>query len=274
MHDHDASTTRSITRLDGLCARPTDDRLAVEEPLEIRLGDAPLAVTMRTPGDDLDLAAGFCLTEGVVAEPGDVAHIELDAQAKWGNIARVTLTDAAMLQRAERIEAARRQWFVSSSCGLCGKQTIDRLMQELRPLRGDFTIDAATLSSLPTKMRRAQSTFDQTGGLHAAALFTPTGELIALREDVGRHNAVDKVIGHLLRENRLPADEAVLIVSGRSSFEIMQKAAMAGIALIGAVSAPSSLAVDFAQRVGQTLVGFLRENRMNMYAHPQRLRTT
>lgn len=255
---------------DGVVERRTD-RLAVEEPLEIRLGGEPLAVTMRTPGHDRDLAAGFCLTEGVVVEADEIESIEPCEQADYGNVAVVTLMAEALARRSRQISSARRELYLSSSCGLCGKQSIDRIEQTIRPIGGEFVVNHQVIASLPEAMLRAQATFEQTGGIHAAAIFSPAGELRVLREDVGRHNAVDKVIGHQLLLGRTPLDDAVLMVSGRASFEIMQKAAVAGVAMVCAVSAPSSLAVDFADRIGQTLVGFVRGDRMNVYTHPRRV---
>lgn len=259
------SVPRPVVRVTGEHAATEDDVLAVEEPLEIRLDQKPLAITMRTPGDDLDLAAGFCFTEGLfhhVAELLDVRHCPTTDQR---NVVLVTLAQEALAARERQIERARRELYMSSSCGLCGKQTLDRIETIAPPIRGKFTIPRAILHGLPGVMRRSQATFERTGGLHAAALFTPAGTLRVLREDVGRHNAVDKVIGHGVLTEAVPLDPAVLLVSGRASFEIMQKAAMAGIAVVAAVSAPSTLAVDFAVRMKMTLVGFLREGRMNIY---------
>jgi FdhD protein len=268
-----SSAARSVTRYNDACFTFGDDRLAVEEPLEIRVGPEPMAITMRTPGHDLELAAGFALTEGLVAEPDELESVEPCAEAKHGNVVIVKLTDEAMARRAEIIACSRRELYLSSSCGLCGRQSLDRVEQKVRPIRGEFKVTREVLDSLPGVMRKTQATFDQTGGLHAAGLFTPTGELRVLREDVGRHNAVDKVIGHEVLLGRLPIDPAVLLVSGRASFEIMQKAAMAGIAFVAAVSAPSSLAADFAQRLNMTLVGFLRPGRMNVYHDAGRIQT-
>lgn len=274
------SAPRPVARYRDGRRSDDQDRLAAEEPLEIRLGDAPLAVTMRTPGHDLELAAGFCLTEGIVREPDDLEAVEPCGEAEHGNVVLVRLSDEAAAKRDEQIRYARRELYLSSSCGLCGKATLDRIEQEVPPIGGRFTVHRGVLGGMPDAMRAAQAAFDQTGGLHAAGLFTPAGELRVLREDVGRHNAVDKVIGHQLLLGRVPIDPSksahpdgpgVLLVSGRASFEIMQKAAMAGIALVAAVSAPSSLAADFAARMGMTLVGFLRPGRMNVYHDAGRL---
>lgn len=260
-----ASTTRPVQRLEAGRSRRQDDCIVVEEPLEIRIGDEPIAVTMRTPGHDRDLAAGFCLTEGIVGDGDDLESIEPCAEAAHGNVVAVTLSEEAATRRAGHVAAARRDLYLSSSCGLCGKKTIDRIEQVIRPIRGRFQVDAATLAALPDAMRRSQAAFEQTGGLHAAVIFDRDGHLRVLREDVGRHNAVDKAIGHQLLIGRVPLDPAVLLISGRASFEIMQKAAVAGLPFVCAVSAPSSLAVDFAVRTGMTLVGFLRPGRMNVY---------
>lgn len=271
MADSSGSTKRSVTRFVAQTCERDDDRLAVEEPLEIRIGDEPLAVTMRTPGHDRDLAAGFCFTEGIVRDGDELESVEPCTEADYGNIVAITLTDEVMSRRAKQITGARRELYLSSSCGLCGKQSIDKINQQMGPIRGGFTITRDTLVQLPDLMRAAQATFAQTGGLHAAAIFSPEGNLKVLREDVGRHNAVDKVIGHQLLLGDVPIDPAVLLVSGRASFEIMQKAAMAGLAVVCAVSAPSSLAVDFAVRTAMTLVGFLRPGRMNVYHDPGRI---
>ena len=261
----ETSVGRVIRRRIGETTAAEEDRLAVEEPLEIRIGDEPLAVTMRTPGHDEDLAAGFCLTEGVIDHPDDLERIEPCERAEFGNVISVHLTDDAFAAHREQIACAKRQTFLSSSCGLCGKQSIDRIRQKLSPIEGRFTMAPSVIESLPDRMRQTQATFDRTGGLHAAAVFRPAGELKVLREDVGRHNAVDKVIGWALLSGQLPWDPGVLLVSGRASFEIMQKAAIAGIAMVCAVSAPSSLAVDFAIETNMTLVGFVRPGRMNIY---------
>jgi FdhD protein len=256
------------------------DSVALEEPLEIRLAAGAseataIAVTMRTPGHDEDLAAGFCLTEGIIERREQIERIEAKVVQGYGDVVTVTLGPLAGARSTlgGRIEEARRQVYMSSSCGLCGKESIDRIAQKFRPVRGDFSVSHEALRGLPVKMRAAQPTFDTTGGLHAAAIFSPDGELIVLREDIGRHNAVDKVIGHVLRHARVPVDPALLLISGRGGFEIIQKAAMAGIPVIAAVGAPSSLAVDLAARANQTLVGFLREDRMNIYTHPGRVQT-
>jgi len=256
---------RTVVRYEGARRDEADDAVVVEEPLEIRIGDDPIAVTMRTPGHDAELAAGFCLTEGIVAEPDDLEAVEPCGEALHGNVISVRLAGPASARRAERIERARRELYLSSSCGLCGKQSIDRIEQAVTPPAGRFQVSTAVLARLPDAMSARQAAFAATGGLHAAALFTTAGDLVVLREDVGRHNAVDKVIGHRLLLGDIPFDPGILLVSGRVSFEIVQKAAAAGIAVVCAVSAPSTLAIDLAQRVDLTLVGFLRPGRMNVY---------
>ena len=263
--------SRAVRRLSTDAPHPDaeDDRVAVEEPLEIRAGGCPLAVTMRTPGHDRDLAAGFCLTEGLVAHPDVIERVEPCAEAATGNV-----VDVVLESETPAPDAASRALYLSSSCGICGKRSIDEIEQVLpAPLRGAFALHRETIARLPETLREAQSTFEQTGGLHAAGLFAPSGELLVIREDVGRHNAVDKTIGRAALTGDWPIDPAVMLVSGRLSFEIVQKAAMAGIAFVAAVSAPSSLAVDFAERTGMTLVGFLRPGRMNVYASFGRVRS-
>ena len=238
------------------------DEVVVEEPLEIRLAGEALAVTMRTPGHDEELAAGFALTEGLVDHPEDLEAVRPCSEAEWGNLVELELVAEVPESRSRR---AAREMFLSSSCGLCGKESIDRIRQHLAPLANGPEVDVALLEKLPEKMLAKQGAFAATGGLHAAALFRKDGRLSVLREDVGRHNAVDKVLGHELLLGRLPLSDGILLVSGRLSFEIVQKAARAGVPLLCAVSAPSSLAIDLAAEVGMTLVGFLRSGRMNVY---------
>jgi FdhD protein len=254
------------------------DTLAAEEPLEIRVGRtgpgqrAPLAVTMRTPGDDLDLAIGFLLTEGIIGETEDVLTARLCAGTDTPNTYNVV--DVSLAPHVPPPETdPTRNFYTTSSCGVCGKASIDAVRTRSRfPVAEDpLTVTAATLATLPDRLRAAQRVFDRTGGLHAAGLFTPAGDLVALREDVGRHNAVDKVIGWAVRERRLPLRGHLLLVSGRASFELTQKASMAGIPLLAAVSAPSTLAVSLAEEVGMTLVGFLRGSTMNVYAGAHRV---
>jgi FdhD protein len=252
----------------GASAETADDELAHEEPLEIRVRGRAVSVTMRTPGNDEELAAGFLATEGMIHRRHDVLRIEPCGRNEDGNLVNVLLAPDVPVD----FDKLTRHVFASSSCGLCGKATIDAVRGQFPPITSDLVVDAKTILSLPDKMRQTQSTFDRTGGLHAAAIFSSTGELIVLREDVGRHNALDKVIGYGLLNGLLPYDNHILLVSGRTSFEIMQKALAARIPVIAAVSAPSSLAADFAKESGQTLVGFLRGERMNVYAGEQQIR--
>lgn len=242
-----------------------EDRLAVEEPLEIRVEGTSVAVTMRTPGHDEELAMGFLCTEGVVQHPGDVLDLDVCSapDGSIGNIINVRLRHPGAVDLAK----LSRHVFTSSSCGLCGKATIDSLCEGHPPIPPDQkpTVSYPTLQSLPQKLFSTQDTFQATGGLHAAALFTADGELLNVREDVGRHNAVDKVIGRLLLDRRDPAALG-LLVSGRIAFEIVQKALIARLGVVAGISAPTSLAVDLSRRSGQTLVGFLRDERCNVYA--------
>lgn len=244
------------------------DELAVEEPLEIRVDTRPVSVTMRTPGHDDELAAGFLLTEGLIRQPADIVRIEPHPRSQTGNVVNVFLAPSVVVN----FQHLTRHVFASSSCGLCGKATIDAVHQHFKPLRTRFRIAARTLLALPEKLRQAQETFARTGGLHAAAIFDARGRLLVLREDVGRHNAVDKVLGYGLLGGLLPFHRHVLMVSGRASFEILQKALAARVPVVAAVSAPSSLAVAFARESRQTLVGFLRGQRMNVYSRPDRIR--
>ena len=248
------------------------DLVAVEEPLEIRIDGVPLAVTMRTPGHDRQLAAGFCLTEGIIDSPDQIERVEPCFLADYGNIVDVILSEEARPNRQQQLLLARREFYLSSSCGLCGTQSIDRLARHISPLDLSFQVSASLLDELPAKMFAAQEAFAHTGGLHASALFDLQGNLRLLHEDVGRHNALDKVIGDLLLSGQIPCGPAILLLSGRVSFELVQKAARAGIAFICAVGAPSSLAIDSASRFGITLIGFLRSpGRFNIYAEKGRL---
>src|SRR3954463_11824902 len=243
------------------------DDLAPEEPLEIRVRGRAVSVTMRTPGHDDELAAGFLLTEGVIRRREDVLRVEPCGRNEEGNLLNVVLAPEVPVD----FQRLTRHVFASSSCGLCGKATVESVRSQFPAITCDLAIAPEIIGQLPEVMRAAQATFDRTGGLHAAALFDAAGRLVVLREDVGRHNAVDKVVGHCLRTDQFPPDRHVLLVSGRSSFEIMQKALAARVPVVAAVSAPSSLAASFAEGGGQTLVGFLREKRMNVYAHPERV---
>ncbi len=257
-----------VCKWDGQAARCEPDELAAEEPLEIRVRGRAVTITMRTPGNDAELAAGFLLTEGIVKSGRDVLRCEHCGKNEPGNVLNVLLAPEVYVD----FDRLTRHVFASSSCGLCGKATIEAVQANLPAIESDLSLDPEMIAKLPDAMRSAQQTFDRTGGLHAAAVFDQRGKLIVLREDVGRHNAVDKVIGHCLMNNLFPLDRHILLVSGRSSFEILQKSLAARIPVVAAVSAPSSLAVDFAQRSGQTLIGFLRGRRMNVYSHSHRLR--
>ncbi len=250
------------------------DTLVVEEPLEIRLDGSPLSITMRTPGGDFDLAAGFLVSEGVVSEGPQVTAIRYCAGATEDGSNTYNVLDVSLAPGVPLPDTSlERNFYTSSSCGLCGKASLDAVRTKARwPVADDgLRIDVHTLTGLPDRLREAQRVFDRTGGLHAAGLFTAAGELLALREDVGRHNAVDKLVGWALRSGRLPLRETVLMVSGRASFELVQKAWMAGIPMMAAVSAPSSLAVELATEAGMTLVGFLRGSSMNVYSGRNRV---
>lgn len=260
-----------ILRFDaGGEARPREDRVTVEEPLEIRVGSETLAVTMRTPGHDFDLAAGWLLSEGIVRRPEEIVRLEhcreVRSEEEEGNVVIVRSTAPA-----GGLDRAKRLLLTSSSCGLCGKGSIESIHGRFPPVASDARISPDVLASLPAKLRRAQADFAETGGLHGAGVFTLSGELVASREDVGRHNAVDKVLGHLFREGRVPLSQHVLLVSGRASFEIVQKAVAAGVPILAAVSAPSSLAIDLARAARVALVGFLREGGFNLYSAEDRL---
>ena len=241
--------------------------------MEIRVhgpGQAPeaLAVTMRTPGNDFELAVGFCRTEGILKSADDLASVAYcldDDVDQQYNVVTVRLR--ARVDLDER----RRTFVANSSCGLCGKASIDQLEVACAAITAGAPVARSVLASLPQRLRDAQTVFDATGGLHASARFNFDGDLLALREDVGRHNALDKIVGHALLERELPLRDDLLAVSGRVSFEIVQKAAVAGIPIVCAVSAPSSLAVEAAERLGQTLIGFLRDDRFNVYTHPERV---
>ncbi|MGP6176047.1 formate dehydrogenase accessory sulfurtransferase FdhD [Microbacterium sp. A196] len=252
------------------------DTLAVEEPLEIRVGGTGLAVTMRTPGNDVELAAGFLVSEGVIAEGAEFrSAIHCGGPGTGGeentyNVLDVTLAPGVAPPAPE----LRREFYTTSSCGICGKASIDavRTISHHLLTHDDASVTAEALAEFPVRLRAHQSAFDKTGGLHAAALFdVDTGEMLVLREDVGRHNAVDKVIGWAVLQNRLPLRGTVLQVSGRASFELVQKATMAGIPILAAVSAPSSLAAELADSLGLTLIGFLRGRSMNVYTHAERV---
>lgn len=257
------------------------DRAATEAPLEIRLHGRPFAVIMRTPGADRELAAGFLLAERVIAGPDDLGTIEHCTDRRsaaetgrqendGGNIVNVTLAGGSA-ELLDRLLADRRQVTTNSSCGLCGRRTIESLAAEVEPIRSAWTVRASVLVSLPEQLRARQAVFDETGGLHAAGLFTPDGAVVDVAEDVGRHNAVDKIVGRMLVREALPLSAHLLCVSGRTSFEIVQKAVFAGIPVVAAVSAPTSLAIELARECGVTLIGFIRDHGFNIYAHPARV---
>jgi FdhD protein len=249
------------------------DRLVSEEPMEIRAGGpgqeaVSVAVTMRTPGNDFELAVGFLFTEGLIGGAQEIASVnycELPAEEQQYNVVTVRLAGAF------DPGALRRNFYATSSCGICGKASMDQVEVRCRPLPAGPVVKGATVLRLPAALRETQRIFEQTGGLHAAGLFDPGGRLVSLREDVGRHNAVDKLVGEALLSGALPLHHRLLLVSGRASFELVQKAAVAGVPLLCAVSAPSSLAVETAERLGMTVVGFLRDGGFNVYTHPERI---
>ncbi|KOV92677.1 formate dehydrogenase [Streptomyces sp. NRRL B-1140] len=266
---------RKVIRIRDGVVSGRADTLVAEEPMEIRLNGKPLAITMRTPGDDFALAAGFLVSEGVLAGQQDLQNIVYCAGATDDGSNTYNVVDVKTAPGLEIPDITlERNVYTTSSCGLCGKASLDAVRTTTRwpvadtpPLR----ITPELLASLPDRLRAAQRVFDRTGGLHAAALFSEAGELLDVREDVGRHNAVDKLVGRALQNGELPLSRAILLVSGRASFELAQKAVMAGIPVLAAVSAPSSLAVDLAAEAGLTLVGFLRGGSMNVYAGEDRI---
>ena len=253
-----------VTEWDNGEIRRKEDYLAAEEPLEIRIGEDPLSVTMRTPGHDLELAAGFLFTEGLVQHRAQIVALEaLETDAETPAENRGNVVEAKLApESAPDFEKMRRHFFAASSCGICGKASIDSIRaRTLASPNPDFRLDPEVLVRLPEVLRESQAVFGRTGGLHAAGLFDAAGKLLVLREDIGRHNAVDKVIGWALLEERVPLSETILLVSGRGGFEIVQKAIVAGLPVVASVSAPSSLAVQLARELGQTLIGFLRGRR-------------
>jgi FdhD protein len=270
-----------VTRYAGPAATAARDELAIEEPLELRApGTAgepasTLAVIMRTPGHDEELAAGFMLSEGLISHQAELAGFRPGTDSDGlpsDNVLEILLASGQDIAARAREGGYSRQFAVTASCGVCGKHTVDAACAALPAIADrEMRVSAATLYALPERLRAEQRVFHETGGLHAAALFSPAGELVALREDVGRHNAVDKLIGRALLDGALPLVGQVLLVSGRLSFEIVQKAFVAGVPVLAAISAPSSLAVDLAERGGITLVGFLRGATMNVYTHGWRI---
>ena len=258
--------TRLLRFANGRATGEADDVLAAEEPLEIRVEGRSLAVVMRTPGHDRELAAGFLLTEGVIKSAKDFFDIATCVEGN-GNAVDVALARPGAVD----LEKLTRHVFTSSSCGICSQTSIEAVLRVRKPLADRVWISAGTLLALPARLSAQQTAFHTTGGLHACALFDRAGKLLALREDVGRHNALDKLIGWALLEKRTPLRGHIVLLSGRASFEMMQKSHAAGIAVVAAISAPSSLAVEFARTSGQTLAGFVRGGSMNVYAGAQRL---
>jgi FdhD protein len=273
-----AQCTIGIHRLTREGMMAAQDAVAVEAPLEIRVEGRSVAVAMRTPGHDRELAAGFLISEGVVATPQDIFEISTCPSAQTGVDGEGAAAVDVLLRRPESVDFERltRHVFTASSCGLCGKAVVDEVLRQHPPLpQASLTerrVFAETIFGLPDSLRRAQATFAATGGLHASALFDLDGTLITLHEDVGRHNALDKLLGDCWLHDRWPLDRHLLMLSGRISFELVQKALVARLPIIAAISAPSSLAVATAEAAGITLCGFLREGRMNVYTHPQRLK--
>lgn len=272
--------TRHVTQVPVVAVRGgraerRDDRLAGEQPLAIRAGGpgedpVDVAITMRTPGDEAALAVGFLHAEGLIAGPDDVGAIEVGSpttHAQPDDEVTVRLTRPLDLGAV-----AVRHFVATAACGICGKASIDAVVARCAPIPPGPVVDAATILALPARLRAAQSAFELTGGLHAAGLFDAAGRLVDVREDVGRHNALDKVVGARLLARALPLHDGLVLVSGRASFELVQKAAVAGAPILCAVSAPSDLAVETAERLGVTLVGFLRDDGFNVYAHPERIR--
>jgi len=251
-----STASADVTRLPG--GSRERDAVAVEEPLEIRIGGEPVAVTMRTPGHDEELALGFCLSEGLeprsASLPDDLAANTVDVSADGFDPERL-----------------RRSFYTTSSCGVCGKGALEAVRVEAKPVVSELRVTASLISALPERLRESQAAFTETGGLHATGLFDSAGELLCVREDVGRHNAMDKVIGWAFREEKLPLHDSILCVSGRLSFELVQKAAVAGCPILVAVGAPSTLAVELGAEQGITLCGFVRGGRLNVYTRPDRI---
>ncbi|QNE36993.1 formate dehydrogenase accessory sulfurtransferase FdhD [Leifsonia shinshuensis] len=273
------TSRKQITRIVvGESRSRREDVLAVEEPLEIRVAGTPLSITMRTPGSDFDLAAGFLVSEGVISHGDQLSAIRFCAGDTADGENTYNVLDVTLAPGVPRPDASLdRNFYMTSSCGLCGKASIDAVRtRSAHPVDADpVTVTDELLTTLPDRLREGQAMFEKTGGLHAAALFdAATGTLLVLREDVGRHNAVDKVVGWALKEGRLPLSGTVLMVSGRASFELVQKASMAGIPILAAVSAPSSLAVDLGRELGLTVVGFLRGSSMVVYSGAERIVVT
>ena len=257
-----------VLKLDEEHIQHIEDDVVVEEPLEVRVNGDSISVTMRTPGADFDLAVGLLWTEGVIHsgdEIGTIAYCPDEEQPELKNIVNVGLVDAD-----RKLESSRRLWS-NSSCGLCGKATLEAIHQVCRRIESDMTVNYDVLCALPSRLRQAQINFERTGGIHAVGLFDARGELLLLREDIGRHNAVDKVLGAALRDPKVNLSQTAMMVSGRLGFEIAQKAVVAGIPIVASISAPSSLAIELAGDFGMTLVGFLRGRSMNIYTHSERV---
>jgi len=259
-----------VTEWEGGKVARVEDYLAAEEPLEMRSGRYSLGVTLRTPGDDEELVAGFLFTEGIISRREDLLALQMPGETDTErNLVRVTLDPSVRLAS----NSAARRFSAGSACGVCGKASLEALRTRgVDPIVSEARVDPAIILSLPARLRSAQGIFEKTGGLHAAALFDLAGNLLALREDVGRHNAMDKLVGWGLLQKLLPFDDRIVMLSGRSSYELVQKAASACIPVMCSVSAPSSLAVDLARAFGVTLVGFLRDSRFNVYANERRVR--
>jgi len=273
LHQHAGTAATQLLSIKEDKVLDRTDLLAAEEPLEIRVQGPrqkalSVAVTMRTPGDDAELAVGFLYTEGLIRSRAEIVDIEADTQRLDGqpcNTATVTLSHAF------DATSLKRNFYATSSCGVCGKASLEQIAVHCEPVAAGPLVPQSLIVNLPRTLRETQNLFDQTGGLHATGLFNLSGHLLVLREDVGRHNAVDKVIGYQVLANEMPLSDHVLMVSGRLSFEIMQKAAMARVPIVCAVSAPSSLAVEMAKRFRMTVVGFLRDRSFNVYSHPERI---
>jgi FdhD protein len=270
--------TVPVQKIEGDSSAPVQDLLAVEEPLEIRLGDRSVSITMRTPGHDFELAAGFLFSEGILHDAAEISeirwsHIENGNPRQLGNSVTVDLKPGVAVD-FDRLE---RHFYTTSSCGVCGKASIEAVIEATEAQgcpalpRNAPVVAASVIHSLPETLRRQQAVFERTGGLHAAALFDPQGKLQLLREDVGRHNAVDKLIGAEILAGHMPLENRLIFVSSRASFELVQKALMAGIPILAAVGAPSSLAVETAQRFHMTLLGFVRDGRFNIYSGASRI---
>ncbi|MDT5338803.1 MAG: FdhD protein [Mycobacterium sp.] len=266
---------RKASHLTSDTSSTRPETLAVEEPMEIRINGSAITVTMRTPGSDVELAQGFMLTEGVIARRDDIATVQYCRGAGEDGVNSYNVLDVTLAPNVPMPDVdVTRNFYTTSSCGVCGKGSIDAIQLISRHSPGDdpTVVASETLSAMPDQLRSAQRIFATTGGLHGAALFGADGTMLVVREDIGRHNAVDKVIGWALENDRIPLTGTVLLVSGRASFELTQKAVMAGIPVLAAVSAPSSLAVDLAGQAGLTLVAFLRGDSMNVYTRPDRVK--